>query len=447
MCLEVISPYFDDDEKSQPLEALIERFAPRETRVFLPKNDRGEALCTERLFSWVKARADVTWGALPGEMLRLGKAEDTRHRTVHAKVYRFFEPVRDGREILYVGSTNLTRAGCRIDGQGGNWETGFIVEATSSGKPDWWLAVETRRPAMFSPRSEDEGTASGGGTHLAIRYRWDSGRAETFWGGEAHSPVLSVEHGGVQVVALSPLPPREWVELDRANADRLRQTLVSTSLLHVIGEGPEPGLLLVQEEGMSHRPSLLLDLSAADILRYWALLSAEQRAAFIEARVTIAGDDDPLIAKLAPLLVETTLFDRFAGVFHAFGCLEDQVRGALDASRTREADYRLFGRKYDSLGSLLDRVLADVRSGRGDRVEQYVVTLCARQLLRELGRAYPEYWTQHRDDVNSLERQLVDATSLRSVLAESHAEMPAFLDWFDRWFLKRAEALPEDEAS
>jgi hypothetical protein len=222
---------------------------------------------------------------------------------------------------------------------------------------------------------------------------------------------------------------------------------MSTSLLQVVGEGPEPGLLLVQEEGMSHRPSLLLELSAADILRYWALLSVEQRAAFIEARAKIAGDDDPLIAKLAPLPIETTLFDRFAGIFHAFSCLEDRVREALDAQKTREADYRLFGKKYDSLGRLLERVLADAGAATGDRVEQYVVTLCTRQLLRELGRSYPEYWAEHRDDVKGLESQLGEASSLRAALAAGHAEMPAFLDWFERWFLKRAAALPEEEVS
>jgi hypothetical protein len=455
MCLEVISPYFDGGSESVPLAALLERFVPRETRVFLPKNDRGEAVCPEDLFSWVRTRYGVSWGTLPPGLLRLGKAEETKLRTVHAKVYRFFEPTRGGRQILYVGSTNLTQAGCRVtlregewEGhQGGNWETGFLVEATSSERPDWWLVTETRRPTSFAPRGEDEGTASSGGSALAVRYRWDRGETTVFWGGEAQSPALSVEHGGVPVFAVTGLPPCEWVELARADSERLCQTLRSTSLLQVVGEGPEPGLLLVQEEGMSHRPSLLLELSAADILRYWALLSVEQRAAFIEARARIAGDDDPLVAKLAPLPVETTLFDRFAGVFHAFGCLEERVREALDALKTREADYRLFGKKYDSLGSLLDRVLSDVRSAAGDPVEQYVVVLCTRQLLRELARSYPEYWQEHRDDVKGLEAQLADAASARAALAAGHAEMPEFLDWFDRWFLKRAEALPEEGAS
>ncbi len=447
LCLEVISPYFDRGGTSAPMDALLERLGPPETRVFLPRNDRGEALCSQELFDWMRARRGVSWWALPGGLLRLGKAEDSKNRMVHAKVYRFFEPKRGGREILYVGSANLTTAGCRVAGRGGNWETGFLVEVTTGSRPDWWLAVEARQPPAFAPREEDEGTATSGGTSLVLRYRWDTHEGSAFWGNASTSPALTVRHGGVTVLELAHLPSRAWATLDAAQSSRLAQTLASTSLLEVLGESAEPGLLLVQEEGMSHRPSLLLDLSAADILRYWALLTVEQRAAFIEARARLAGDDDPLVAKLAPLPAETTLFDRFAGVFHAFECLEGSVRGALGSGTTREADYRLFGKKYDSLGSLLDRVLEDVEVGRGDRVEQYVVTLCAKQLLRELGRAFPAYWSERRDGVKELESRIGAAATLRTSLAAGHPEMPAFLEWFDRWFLQRAAALPEEERS
>ncbi len=445
MCLEVISPYFDGGGESAPLTALIETFEPREVRVFLPRNDSGDAECPEALFSWVRAQPNVSWGALPADLLRAGKAEDVKRRTVHAKVYRFFDPGRNGREVLYVGSTNLTQAGCRLAGKGGNWEAGFVVEATTSTRPDWWLASDTRKPPAFVTKCEDEGLAAAGGSSLVVRYRWDQHEAAVFWGTPKASPSLRLEHGGVVVLELSNLPPREWVILDATAAASLQTTLIATSILQVIGEGAEPALLLVQEEGMHARPSLLHELSAADILRYWALLTVEQRAAFIESRVKIAGDDDPLVTKLLPLPVETTLFDRFAGVFHAFGCLEQRVREALDEGHTKEADYRLFGKKYDSLGSLLERVVDEVNTGKGDRVEQYVVTLCTRQLLRELGRGYPEYWAEHSEAAKDLDRLMGSTASLRASLAAGGPEMPAFLDWFEKWFLKRAEALTEED--
>lgn len=443
LCLEVISPYFDRYGESGPLASMLERFEPAEVRVYLPRNERGEALCSAELYSWVREHA--SWGTLSRELTRLGKGEDAKNRTVHAKVYRFFEPKRGGREILYVGSANLTTAAHRATGRGGNWETGFLVEVTTRARPDWWLSVETKRPPAFTPRDEDGGTATSGGTRLMLRYRWDTHQASACWGDNAVSPALRVRHAGVTLLELSDLPSRTWLDLDPGQSQRIEQALISTSLLEVEGDGPEPGLLLVQEEGMSHRPSLLLELSAADILRYWALLTPEQRAAFIEARAHITGDDDPLMAKLAPLPVETTLFDRFAGIFQAFACLEERVRAALGDDKPRESDYRLFGLKYDSLGTLLGRVLSDARAGRGDRVDHYVVTLCAKQLLRELGRAFPDYWESHREEVRRLEARIGDTEPIRAALAASHAEMPEFLEWFDRWFLQRAAALNQGD--
>lgn len=444
-CLEVISPYFDEAPSSAPLEAMVTRFRPSEVRVYLPRNDSGDALIAAELYEGIRARSEISWGQLPAELLRMGKTADARRRTVHAKVYRFFDPKRGGREVLYVGSANLTVPGFRLSGRGGNWESGFLVETTSSARPDWWLNVDARRPAAFEARDEAEGSAATGGTRLGIRFHWDTRVGHVHWSDAAVSPSLSVRHGGVEVLALSGLPQQTWKPLDTAGSQRLEEALRSTSLLEVIEDNGEPGLLLVQEEGMSHRPSLLLELSTADILRYWALLTVEQRAAFIEARVQVTSPDDPLMARLAPLVDEPTLFDRFAGVFHAFECMRDRVKGAMEEGRTREADYRLFGQKYDSLGNLLDRLLTDHGAAKGDRLEQYVVTLCARQVLRDLERAYPVYWKGHRDDVAVLDSKLESLAGLRSEIAKADNEMPLFLDWFEGWFLKRAAARVEDD--
>jgi hypothetical protein len=438
MCLEIISPYFS--EKPAPLEALQSRFAPTEIRVFLPRNDRNEAACSEGLHGWVQAQKHVHWGVLPSELMRLGKAEDIKLRSVHAKVYRFFEPKPGGREVLYVGSANLTDAGLKVAGKGGNWETGFLVEVTSNAKPQWWMASDSKPPSAFAPKGEDEGMATDGGTKLRLRYHWNTRMASGYWADSSSSPALAILHAGVRVFELPQLAPCTWTPLDPAQRDELERILRTSSLLEVSEGTGEPGLLLVEEEGMSHRPSLLLDLSPAEILRYWALLTVEQRAAFIESRARLPnGDDDPLLARLAPLTVETSLFDRFAGIFHAFNCLEDRAREAIESDNHREADYRLFGRKYDSLGTLLDRVLEEVRNEAGDPVEQYVITLCAKQLLRQLGREFPEYWKEHERDVRELRGRIDEALALRTRLGQADDTMPAFLEWFERWFLKRAK--------
>lgn len=134
-----------------------------------------------------------------------------------------------------------------------------------------------------------------------------------------------------------------------------------------------------------------------------------------------------------------TIFDRFAGTFHAFECVDRSVTKALEAKNEKEALYRIFGTKHDSLGSLLQRVHADTER---DLVEKYVIILCARQLCRELRRRWPELWTQHAQSSAELDELLRGGDDVRARLIEKQPDdMPAFLDWFDRWFLDKAKAL------
>ena len=220
----------------------------------------------------------------------------------------------------------------------------------------------------------------------------------------------------------------------------MKEALVETSLFSVYTDGEESGLLLVQEEGMSHKPSLLLTLSAADILKYWSLLTPQQRAAFVDSHApeaALLGPGEDLVVRTRRPVTHDTIFDRFAAAFHAFGCMERAVRAALDDEREKEASYRLFGKKYDSLGHLLERVAKDPPE---KDIDGYVILLCARQACQEIAGDYPEYWARHRDDAKSLEAQLEHSRVIRHRLSEGNqADIEPFMEWFDRWFLRRAE--------
>jgi len=447
MNLEIISPYFDEGPASKPLEDLIDRFGPPEVRVFLPRGNGGEALCSQEIFEWVKSQPNVFWAKLPHERVRSGKSEQARERLVHAKVYRFFQP-QPKRELLFVGSANLTGPAHR---SGGNLETGFLVEIDPSRRPDWWLATDSSKPKEYQPTSEDEGVASSGGTRLSVRFWWNTASAQAFWDDGTSSPALTVSAQGVDLFKVTDLPARAWTTLPAEACAELHRVLRSTSLLTVVGDGQEPGVLLVQEEGMSHRPSLLLDLSPAEILRYWSLLTTAQRTAFLEAHagdLALLGEGAALVARYAPVSQGDTFFDRFAGIFLAFGCVERAVRAALaKGGSQKEAVYRLFGEKYDSLGNLLSRVLKDAEEEKGDLVEHYVIALCARQLVQELRREQSEFWQEHAEDVRRLRERIDGALSVRDrLIARDPEKMPTFLDWFDHWFLRRAAPVAEGGA-
>jgi hypothetical protein len=438
MNLEIISPYFDEGPTSRPLDDLISQLKPREVRVFLPRAHTGEALCSPEIYEWVRSQQNVTWAKLPHELLRGGKSKEARPRMVHAKVYRFFRE-QPKREILFVGSVNLTTS---AHGRGGNLETGFLVELSPPRRPDWWLIADTSRPREYKPSVENEGNATNSGTKLSIRFWWNTTTADIYWDDSSSSPKLSVSAQGVPLFEVNMLPAKEWHPLSAEACTELQRVLRSTSLLTVIGEGKEPRLLLVQEEGMAHRPSLLFDLSPAEILRYWSLLTVAQRAAFLDARapeLALLGEGAALVSHGSPLVQESTFFDRFAGIFLAFGNLERSVRCALHEGRENEARYRLFGQKYDSLGTLLNRVFKDSAEGKGDMIDHYLVALCARQLLQELGRDHADFWREHQIDTERLQEQLQAVARIRDCLiGRNPPEMAAFLDWFDQWFLKRA---------
>jgi hypothetical protein len=436
LCLEVISPYFDQADAA-PLRELQERFTPREIRVFLPRSDEGAALCTDAVYEAIRGLERTRWAQLPADLLRAGKAEQLKRRTVHAKVYRFFDP-RRRYEALFVGSVNLTTP---AHSRGGNFETGVLIETVPQRIPDWWLEADTKKPSVFEGSAVDDVPVAT--TALSIRYSWDRHGAHAFWDSGQPPGRLAISAQGAPLFTIDTLPLREWHQLGRSVADVLKQILPSTSFLGVRTDEGLEATILVQEEGMAHKPSLLTSLTAADILRYWALLTPEQRVAFLEER---AGTNPESLA--AHLVVERTrlagtdssMFDTFAGVFHAFGMLERHVLEALEAGRTKAAEYRLLGQKYDSLPHLLERVLAD--ETKEETVTRYVIVLCAKQLVRRVREEHPKFRAAHAGAFQTLERQVRKGERIRDCFTFGTPEERAdFLAWFDEWFLKRAEPM------
>ena len=433
--LEVISPFFSATDVG-PLEKLVDTFEPREVRVLLPREDDGSAACTESLYAALERVGGASWGKLPTSTLRVGKSENARIRRVHAKVYRFFHPTRR-YEAVFVGSVNLTAA---AHSKGGNFEAAFLIETEPDRVPDWWMAPERAAPRSFQNVAPDEpGLSCGLGIHLALRYDWASRRATAAWGGTAPSPRLSVESNGVHQFSLESMPPGAHQMLPATDAHILSEVLTSTSFVTVAVDGNERVTILVQEEGMAAKPSLFMRLSAADILRYWSLLTPDQRAAFLEERIAelpAALHELGLTASARWQPEVAGMFSTFAGIFHAFGNLERAISKALDKGRDKEAVYRLFGEKYDSLPHLIDKILRD--EGESDTVTRYVILLCASQLANHVAASYPEFEQEHHTQFASLRTRVSAISKLRESFAFGTPEdRAAFLQWFEGWFLIR----------
>jgi len=439
-CLEVISPYFDDKESAQPIHRLIEKLKPRETRVFLPRGSVGEALCSERY--WQRVRdAGAAWATLPREVVRLSRDTD---RVVHAKVYRFFDP-DDRRETFFVGSVNLTNAGF---GRAGNVESGFLLEVEGPRKSEWWLEPQERRPASFVQESETEGVVAGPGANLVLRFNWETDAGTAVWDADTPSPPLLVRGGGVPLGEIGPLGPRQATLVGATFAARLKDHLLSSSFVTVAVEGEPDAVVLVDEEGGVDKPPLLATLSADEILRFWSLLTDAQKKEFFETHAGALDDDERAlwIGGSPSLPFEAGIFGTFAHVYLSFGNLERAVRNALEERRHKEAVDRLFGRKFDSLRRLVERI----REKEGPvTVQDYVALLCAIQVLEVLRKDLPDFYAAEKGRFELVHeaRTAADAVKARLSLTDTTVDRDAFFGWFEEWFLRRATPPPETPAA
>lgn len=433
--LEVISPYFDA-RGTAPLQQLTEAIKPRKTRVYLPRDADGSALVTAVAYEAVSALERVEWAELPHETTqRTGGASGERlsPRRVHAKVYRLWH--REGGDVVLVGSVNCTSPAHRHGGAG-NLEAAFLVDISDQDLPRrWWLKSlkhDAERFAEVAPAESDGLDDPPFG--VSICYHWGQGTLAVRLEGKMALPLEVTAISGRSLFTIDRGETEEWFDCDPKAAGAVCKSLASSSFL-VIRRGDAHWRVLVREEGMAHRPSILSELSPDEILEYWSLLSAEERAAAIERHAAPGQEIEglPAAEKDKSLRAGDTLFDRFAGVFHAFGCLRRNIEKALDDGRPDEAEMRLLGAKYDSLPELLRKTL---KREDGDPVLGYVTFLTARQLREFLAKRDPQFFRERRSLVRKLDRLIATGIERRGAMfPNDDSQTRAFLDWFETVFL------------
>ncbi len=437
----MLSPYFDHDGTASTLRDLIAATGPTAVRVCLPQAADGSIRCTPEHFAAIRDLPRVKWGHLPEALMSRGAPGSQRF--LHAKVYRFWN---QEREVVFLGSVNLTHA-AHSSARSGNLEAALLTELSVEGQSRrWWLEEvgDVRRPEFRPTTAED---AVPEAPPITLRYDWLTGALDYFWEASDEArrhPAATVSALGIPRFTLQPGRPNAWVALDASEAAALREVLRSTSFVEVAVEGREPARILVLEEAMAHKPSLLLSLTADQILEYWSLLSPEQREAFLATHEPTLADGTELALLRDKLTPQETFFDRFAGIFHAFSQLTERVDKALKGGRAAEAEYRLFGERYDSLPTLIQRVIQDEKA---DRVNRYVTLLCARQLLDTVRRDHPEFARGHAAELKRVAAQLEAVEALKAGFAfDSEAARAEFMEWFEGMFFKQLVSAEADDA-
>ena len=353
-------------------------------------------------------------------------------RRVHAKVYRFWK--RDGPDLLLVGSPNLTRAG-HSHGAAGNLEAAFLVDASDAGyQRRWWLEPVERDADRFASTTPTEAEGLDAvGLDLSLRFDWGTREFSYRLEDSTADGFAVLTTAGEPLATIGRPLRRRWMAFDRALSTRLAELLLSTSFL-LVQHGNQSWRVLVREENMQHRPSLLMQLTPEEILEYWSLFTPAQRAQFVEARILDRVEGLP-IARVDRLHARNTLFDRFAGIYHAFGCLERAVDTALEDGRDADAEARLLGAKCDSLPNLLEKT---IERPDGDPILAYVTFLCATQLRHELSRRHREFFRERAQHVGHLDARLGHLPDLRTAIELDDPEAEDFLQWYEHAFLRSA---------
>ena len=438
--LEVVSPFFDA-HGSRTLRDLIRVTRPSEVRVFLPTDADGTPTVTQEQYEGVAETA--RWSRLPPRVTRstsTAYSEGVAVRRVHAKIYRFWRPGE--ADITLVGSINLTSA-AHSAANAGNLEAAFLANTTQGSDGGWWLQPLADRPERFSELSKEEDDAERIGLALSLRYHWER-HAFEYRSDVDHDGVVRIQSVAGKDLHTIVQPARgEWRDCGAEAADEVKALLASTSFVQVrirTSAGHCKWRVLVREEGMTHKPSLLTQLTPEEILQYWSLLSESQRQAFLADRLgsveASLGFAKP--GAQPPLESIRTVFDRFSGVFHAFERLRTWVDDKLARDREAEVTARLFGEKYDSLPVLLRKVLERADQ---DEVIAYVTFLSAKQVVAWVQDKWPRFWAEQRQASLKLEHTLEELVKIRSDLPLTDPDREEFLTWYEKLFVTEAAAL------
>ena len=434
--MEIISPYFENTEDAATLKTMIESLGPKSTRIYLPRGDDGKAQCRQGYFEAVRSMRGVDWGELPASLTRWSdKEEVSKTRFVHAKVYRLFSR-SEGKEFLFTGSVNLTGA-AHSTGYAGNFETGMLMDCpVGNTKLDWWMAGVKSDFETLEFMEQKDPTEDLSLQQVSFQYNWSENTLSYFWMEPSQIPKsVIVRVASVPLFEMPPLTFDRWVQLPAQCVESVRKHLQSTTFLELVVDGGNPQWVLVREEGMECKPPLAVTLTPEEILEFWSLLSPEQRADFWERRVLgqLPEAVASVIKQRYPEEAPESMFDRFAGIFHAFSRIETRLKIALEEKRPREVEYLLFGKKSDSLDTLIEKILE--KGEEGDPINDYVTLLCARQLMDRMVGEDPSFDEKHKDQIREIRDKLRAVGEVKKRMVDDLGEDALqFLEWFEKMF-------------
>jgi len=448
--LEIISPFFADNNKNQLHTDFLKNFGVSEIVMLLPRDQENIALCEQEYYEHINKSDGIKWGKWNPKITNsLGVSGDL-FRHIHAKIFHFYN-THTRKAWVFVGSVNFS-----YKAMNDNVETGFFVrldnvEALLKPYSDD-EQIERFQTALEHEPSDsiDEGQAAL--PELHISYDWVNKKllGHTAEGSSIEVNINSTE--GAIIV-------KSWVLTEHENTyendtKQLEVLLSQGSLINITGhnvETQEPFLehkILLQQIGWSHKAIDLPSLTLEQILSIYAGMSTERRLMLLintQVKELVLKQMGGEMSVGETEVFSEQFFCEYAEIFLAFRTLKTRLLTSLENKEFVQMDYYLTGAGMDSLPQLTKR------SGEHDMdgfnsVTSYLLLLSAKDL-------YDDKRFRERVNVAAereiIEEKIVQLKTGNSIKLEddSPSKRKAFFSWFESQFFKQYESKVMDEGS
>jgi len=442
--LEIISPFFVDDAKSNIHQTFLNT-GTDEIKLLLPVDSENDALCQDAYYHHIDDSDDISWAVWEkGVVTSLGAQHNAEpFRRLHAKVYHFYNGIQSW---VFVGSVNFTQMAMYK-----NVEAGFLVKQSSitpmlevveKGEDVEFAELDDGVPGK-NYETEDEGSIP----EIHLSFDWLEKKLRGHAKGsidEITIQILGAEGKSAIIPWLLTNEPNEY----ESSTKELEAVLKNGSLVmvHSPVDMFQDHRVLLQQLHWSHKPQFDgLNLSAEQILAIYAGMSPERRQAMLvdvkvralllskRAGELTAHNDDQLIDQF---------FCEYAEIFNAFQKLKEMLAEELEKERFQQLDYYLTGSGIDSLPSLIDGVIDTGDEQKNRNVTAYLLLLSAIEI-------YQDDSFKNRPNVSAqmkiFDKAKHEIKSKNKISLEKGTDRDKFFTWFETQFFRAYKSIEQVE--
>ena len=418
--LEIISPYFAENEDTVLQLLSVIKNDGCTIKLFLPKNENNELLCSELLFNKINEENNIVWASFQKnlqdelQMKTIIKTDDEEHsniRTVHAKIFHWHDS-DSKKSIYFIGSVNLSYKAFND-----NEEAGKLVFSDNGQE----LLVETSEKNPMYAEDIDPSDEIPDNTvkkndifvNLSLIYDWKIKKLRS----SCISNKISINdftiHIGNKEIKLQDI-------IDFTNEQELEVALQSSSFVTVKYEDLMQKVF-VNQKSFTHKPLDLGNLTVKEILEIYAkfgsflkdndlIQKAIQRA--LQAK-GIVSDIDLIDNEMS----HKNFFSEYSEIFYGLRHLKVLL---LEEPTKQEYFLDENTRAMDSIPVLIEESFKDEKM---DLVSKYITFLYIKQIYEELDK-----------EVEFIDKFIV---KLKEEYNKEFQENEEFIEWFEFAFFMK----------